>query len=396
MKYETRALAGFFASDLQKEAHNIRIEAEKLNPVWQKFCQVLACRDDLIGTVLASELRYLLDACPPHDHDVTIQTVAKEMPDEKFVTPFNKQYLIGSGTIAQVYRVYSTNRNKWVALKIKHPNINSDIKTASTQYKSISSSIWFPNNLKICGDEFFKGLSKQEDFELEFVSGRKMKNIFHLSSLSSKNTPIFVVPEMLRRSDSIIIMDYEPGDCNLLSIPDPRIKDVVGLTMIYIQVASIYHGLLHSDLHWGNFSVRLNPLRIVMYDFGWVVDLSETPIEMRTKWAKAFFNRNAILIFELMIQSMKISDTEKVTHIMNIRKIMTDMKPTELFSTQIKRMLFYYQSHGLVYNDELIAIMYACIHSEQIEKISNVPSPEDVHKHLPFAEFDCLYQLMQI
>lgn len=46
-----------------------------------------------------------------------------------------------------------------------------------------------------------------------------------------------------------------------------------------------------------------------------------------------------------------------------------------------------------VYNNELIAIIYACIHSKQKSK---VPSTEYFHKYLPFVESRCLYQLMQV
>lgn len=389
IKYKIRYEAG--QKDLRESARNIRLEAENLNPVWQKFCQTLACRDDIVGETLTSELRSLLDRCPHHMHSHTDYIIKEEMAEEQFLTEFSDKNLIGSGTIAQVYRAYNKTFNKWVAVKVKHPNIHSEIDNALAQYKRMCNSIWFPNSLKMCADEFFTGLYKQENFELEFFSGKKMKTLLETSIEGSRNSSVFVVPQMIKYSKSIIIMDYEPGNCDFMSIADPKIKELVGLMMIHIQVVSIYHGLLHSDLHWGNFSIRLNPFAIILYDFGWVIDISNTSVEFRKQWAKGFFNRDPIIIFELMIREMGISEIDKNLHINNIKKIINGMSGIKLFSSKFKRIMLYYQMNGLIYNENLIAILYACMHSEQLEKLShNIPSPDQVIHFLPYAEFDCI------
>lgn len=386
--------------NLQEQAQNIVNQAQKLNPVWQKFCQNLACRDDLIGDVLAKELRRLLNNCPIHDHKYTYKVVTDEMSVKEFTTPFSDEYVIGSGTIAQVYKVYHSKLDKWLALKVKHPNIDEDITEAYKQYKFISNSIWFPKNLKACGDEFFKALVRQADFKLEFESGRQFRHILKNCSRNSNYPRVFLVPKMLTCSKSLILMKYEKGEYDILTVPDIKSQLTVGLLMIYLQVLSIYNGMIHSDLHWANFSIRLNPLTIILYDFGWVVDMSATSLEFRSGWAKAFLDGNTVMIFEPLIRRLNISEKDKDKHISKIKDIIHRMekepKPP-LVSAKCKRILVYYQRHGLIYNEYLIAVMYACMNSEQIEKMihKNMPSKKKISSYLRYAEFQSIYNFFE-
>lgn len=411
-KYKIKYETGIWSQlSLESAAKSIRLEAETLNPIWQKFCQTLACRDDIIGHVLANELQVLLDHCPLHSHNYTVKVLETEMPNQQFSTTFTDEYIIGSGTIAQVYRAYNTTSSKWVAVKVKHPDIHQHIEESLRQYTQLSSSLWFPANLKACGDEFFRGLYKQADFTNEFNSGRMMKSILESTYNNSlPASPVLLIPEMIMHSSSVIIMNYEPGEYNFISIQDPEIKQLVGSIIIHLQVVGMYYGLLHSDLHWGNFSIRLTPLQVqdptvsdphrnqtfqvILYDFGWVVDISSIPSLIRKEWAKAFFNRDVSKIFALMLADMDIPDHIKATHVTNIKNIICKMSDTKLFSDKFKRILLYYHMNGLTYNDNLVAILYACIHSEQIEKmLPDLPSSEKTITYLPYPEFSCLKEL---
>lgn len=358
-----------------ESARQVRIIAETLNPVWQKFCQTLACREDIIGKVLAHELSSLLDDCPSHSHDHTC-AVMKDL-DVKFSTEFTDETLIGSGTIAQVYRMFSQTHDKWVAVKVKHPHIKECIDDAMEQYTSLSNAFWFPSNIKQCGSEFFHSLYRQADFGLEFQSGTAMKEML-------RDSKLFVVPEMIAVSESAIIMEYEAGHYHLPDITDAEIKAHVCLIIIYFQIASIYHGVLHADMHWGNFSVRLNPLQIVLYDFGLVLDMRSMDTSQRHTWAQAFLNNDAGRIFSFMAPS----------HITPMKKILSSLPEGTLFSTQIKRLLLYCQTHAVVYDVTIMSILYACMNCEQLEKmLPIVPSQSEALRVLKYPDFDDLRTL---
>lgn len=385
IKYKLLYETGY--KDLIPMAKALRVEAEGLNRVWQKFCQVLACRDDLIGTILANELRTLLDECPPHEHQETINMIDKDLPNVIFETPFTDEYLIGSGTIAQVYRAYHGGLKRWVAVKVKHPNINNEIDDAYKQYQSISNSFFFPQNLIQCGQEFFTRIYEQANFEHEYIAGLKIRELFNTTSFLPN---IFLVPKMIQWTDNILIMEYEPGDLNFMDITDDKLRTQVGLIMIYIQVISIYHGVVHSDLHWGNFSIRTDPLQIVLYDFGWVVDISKTDHEIRRKCAKAFFDRDVIGIFNFLM----ISTDQKDYHLKSMIDILQTMDDRTHLATKMKRLFLYTQCQGVPYNHDLLAILYACIQCEPLEKmISPLPPTTEIHKHLPYAEFAILNEI---
>ena len=386
IKYKVLYETGY--KDLAPRAKALRIEAEGLNRVWQKFCQILACRDDLIGTVLANELRTLLDECPPHNHQDTIQMISTELPNEVFETPFTDEYLIGSGTIAQVYRAYNGTLKKWVAVKVKHPKMNEEIEEAYVQYQSIANSFFFPQNLIHSGQEFFARIHQQADFEHEYKAGCKMKALFETTA----STPhIFVIPKMIRWTPNILMMEYEPGDLNFVTISDDDLRTQVGLIMIYIQVISIYHGLIHSDLHWGNFAIRTDPLEIVLYDFGWVVDISHSDPKTRQQCAKAFFDRDPINIFDLLM----IPSDQKAYHLKSMTDILETMDPETHLASKMKRLFLYTQCQGVLYNDDLLAILYACIQCEPLEKlIAPLPPITEIDTHLPYAEFTILNTLL--
>jgi predicted unusual protein kinase regulating ubiquinone biosynthesis (AarF/ABC1/UbiB family) len=382
IKYKVLYETGY--KDLIPMAKALRIEAEGLNRVWQKFCQVLACRDDLIGTILANELRTLLDDCPPHNHQDTIDIINEGLPNTIFETPFTDEYLIGSGTIAQVYRAYHGGLKRWVAVKVKHPKINEEIDDAYKQYQTIANSFFFPQNLIRCGQEFFNRIYEQADFKHEYDAGCKIRDLFNTTT----STPhIFVVPKMLKWSSNILLMEYEPADLNFITITDHKLRNQVGLIMIYIQVISIYHGIIHSDLHWGNFAIRTDPLQIVLYDFGWVVDISKTEPETRHKCAKAFFDRDVIAIFNLLITATDNRDY----HLKSMIDILETMEPNAHLASKMKRLFLYTQCQGIPYNDDLLAILYACIQCEPLEKlIAPLPPITKIHEYLPYAEFDIL------
>ena len=384
VKYKIKYEIG--VKDLATDAKNIRLQAENLNPVWQKFCQTLSCREDVIGPVLATELQSLLDSCPNHDHNYTNKLISNQLSHRNFLTPFDDKSLIGSGTIGQVYKIYENDLEKWLAIKVKHPNIKQQIGEAHDKYQIVSNSMWFPKNLKICGDEFFKGLYKQEDFSSEYLYGTKMKMLFDKGD-------VFIIPDMIEHTESIILMGYEAGEYNFVTVP--KSKDLIGLIMINIQVISMYNGLIHSDLHWGNFSIRLNPLKIILYDFGLMVDITDRSREFRKKLAKAFLYYDINSIFELLILKANIKNKEKKYHMDNINNKISNLPPETLVSDKMKKILLYCQMNGLLYDELLLSILYACIHCEQIEKmIPKIPCPNDLLLSLPYTEFEIIKKLL--
>jgi predicted unusual protein kinase regulating ubiquinone biosynthesis (AarF/ABC1/UbiB family) len=254
--------------------------------VWQKFAQVLAMNDDLIGKELATELQKLTFDCPIHEDDYTIRVI-KDAFGEKYDT--TKMKLIGSGTISQVYKIPLTTLNKndfdekVVAIKVMHPNAKKEILGAIEYYESIKQSYLFPSKYKNVCQLFFTGLKKQTDMETEFTNGRKFKSLF------PKNT-VFIIPEMIEKSKKCLVMEYYPSilavNCLQKNVHKEVIMKLIN-AIFYMNYESMLNGsILHLDLHTGNYGLhipnrknstleeQLQNMRVVVYDFGQMCDIS--------------------------------------------------------------------------------------------------------------------------
>jgi len=100
--------------DKHTQIQKIKKMIEDAGPIWQKFSQTLSCQEDLIGKDLAIELQDILSDCPQHSDVYSKQIINLNFGDKYDLSDME---LIGSGTIAQVYRIGDK------CIKVKHPNV---------------------------------------------------------------------------------------------------------------------------------------------------------------------------------------------------------------------------------------------------------------------------------
>jgi len=258
---------------------------EEAGPVWQKFAQTLSGQEDLIGSDLAIELQDILCDCPKHSDSYSKKVISKDFGNKY---DLSQMELIGSGTIAQVYRLGD------VCIKIKHPNVEEEVMDAVSSYRNIRNTIPFlPVILKQVCDNFFEGIEEQLDFQKEYDNGKLFKKLIHKNTRPENN--LFVIPRMLDKSVECLVMEYEPSQPLVLKGRSHLNKHVLlkalhGIVSIYH--IGIYHGLLHADLHYGNYGIRgdLNNLQIVIYDFGHMYDIRNVPFKKRKALLNAFIS----------------------------------------------------------------------------------------------------------
>jgi predicted unusual protein kinase regulating ubiquinone biosynthesis (AarF/ABC1/UbiB family) len=222
---------------------------EESGPVWQKFAQVLSYQEELIGNELAIELQQMLFICPVHCHEYSKNKISESFGEKYDISKINITSLLGSGTIAQVYKIDDN------VIKILHPNIVDEVHNARNNYLNIRNNFLFPSNLRVFSDWFFDGLVEQLDMEREYQSGITLKNMFN------KNTEetIFVFPEMKEFSNNCLVMSYEKSQPILLNIRDCIDKAVLlktCLALTFFQIACVQKGFIHGDMHYGNFGIH--------------------------------------------------------------------------------------------------------------------------------------------
>jgi predicted unusual protein kinase regulating ubiquinone biosynthesis (AarF/ABC1/UbiB family) len=308
---------------------------EEAGPVWQKFAQTLSGQEDLIGKDLAVELQDILCDCPKHS-DSYSKKVIRKVFDDKY--DLSEMELIGSGTIAQVYRVGD------VCIKIKHPNVDKEIMDAVASYKSIRNTIPFlPVMLKQVCDNFFEGIEQQLDFHKEYENGKLFKQLFHTNTTSENN--LYVIPRMLDKSDECLVMEYEPSQPLVMKGRSKMNKHIM-LKALHGILLSMYisflHGVLHADLHFGNYGVRgdLDNLQIVIYDFGHMYDVRDLSTKTLKKLVEAF----EIYDFEKVIKHFIDDEQHRKQILHNCDYKLGDKKR---FDKSIKYMMTYITINGV-------------------------------------------------
>lgn len=308
---------------------------EEAGPVWQKFAQTLSGQEDLIGKDLAVELQDILYNCPKHS-DSYSKKVIRKCFDDKY--DLSEMELIGSGTIAQVYRVGD------VCIKIKHPNVDKEVMDACASYNSIRNTIPFlPVMLKQVCDNFFEGIEQQLDFHKEYDNGKLFKKLYHKNT--NKENNLFIIPRMLDKSDECLVMEYEPSQ-PLVMKGRSKVNKHIMLKALHGILLSCYinklHGFLHADLHFGNYGVRgdLDNLQIVIYDFGHMYDIRDIPNKTRLKIVESF----ELYDFELLVKHLIDDEYHRKQMLNNCDCKIGDKKR---FDKCIKYMMTYITLNGV-------------------------------------------------
>lgn len=254
-----------FSWDKRDSIRQMKKMLDESGSVWQKFAQMLSYQEDLIGKDLAIEMQQMLYDCPTHSHDYSRRVIKKSFGDKYDISDMT---LVGSGTIAQVYKVGGDK-----CIKVRHPNVVSEITDACRVYNSVRNSFLMPTGLSIICNAYFDSLEIQLDFRNEYNNGKTYKQLVHGNTEGKNN--FYIIPQMLDVSDECIVMEYEPSEPIILSERHKFDKHVLlklyhGITMLSYIGQLI--GLLHTDLHYGNYGIR-NPesadtMKIVIYDFG--------------------------------------------------------------------------------------------------------------------------------
>lgn len=173
---------------------------------------------------------------------------------------------IASGSIGQVYKAKLKDAESWIAIKIKHPNIDKDVLRYSNLFKTINwlrEYEYFNKRyyLQYDLDEFLEDISSQLDFNIETKNARKFKELY-------KDNPMVYVPKIFNNSKDIIISEfveaidfYDLSDFN-------KYKCAMNLNC-FMQETTIIHNFIHADLHCKNWQVKKiddNNYQLIIYD----------------------------------------------------------------------------------------------------------------------------------
>jgi predicted unusual protein kinase regulating ubiquinone biosynthesis (AarF/ABC1/UbiB family) len=243
----------------------------------------------------------IFEQCPYHSLNHTKKIFKKSMDGillEDYIN-ISTLKLIASGSIGQVYYGKRKKDNIEVAIKVKHPNIETDLENQYELiklFKFIQSISFFRDkyNLLFNINDFLEDINLQCDFNNEANNTSIFINNFKESS------KYIVFPEVLYQSKDLLITQYIAGN-NVNSLSDMQ-KFQTSLNFIcFFKQMLFVDNFIHGDLHSKNWKVRYNEetknTQIIVYDCGICFKNIYTDLTSNFWLALVNYDIDKILIF---------------------------------------------------------------------------------------------------
>ena len=285
------------------------------------------------------ELEEVYENCDYHDIKFT-----KDLYKHDFNRDLEKDYdiidEIASGSIGQVYKIKSKYDNRDYAMKVLHPNVNSNLYLMEYLLKFLYnapiikgfSRYYFPINI---GD-FVR------DFRIQTDMINEGNNILHFMEVY-KDQDVFIIPKVYKFSKNILIMSYEEGTTfDKMETSDYLKYKMIVLNKIFVKNNQHTHRLMHGDLHKGNWKIRIddNNIKIVIYDYGFCFRMPDyishedsmfvdramiTPIEDINNYIKALnILTNKVSTLDSILSSISAIKDKMMIDDKNLHKLYDD------------------------------------------------------------------------
>ena len=299
LQYKDTKYSNIYLNRLENAIYNC-------GPIGIKLVQLLIMYEGALPADSIQKLKYTLEKCKVHSWNITkdlyYNNFNRDISDDfdlyydcevdvdedlvvdenwglsdGFDLDYDYMYdhndkIIGSGSIGQVYKLFSKEINAYVAVKVRHPTIEADIyeftKIVNFIMKYILKYINIPYKNLI--NLFVENINIQKDFKNEALNTIKLRANFIEDNI--------IVPEIYKYSTDFIIMSYHKGID--ISAIDNKYKFAVYNDINFMTLSSIMvYDFLHADLHDGNVKIEIlenNKYNIIVYDCGLVVSTNKT------------------------------------------------------------------------------------------------------------------------
>jgi predicted unusual protein kinase regulating ubiquinone biosynthesis (AarF/ABC1/UbiB family) len=313
--------------------------------VWLKFAQALSQMKDFVSDDLALALEPLWYDCKIHDHAISKHIIARELGGDYDTTSMK---FLGSGSMAQTYKVFCAPTKTWVCMKVMHPGAPEEIHDAIRVYDAVKDSFLFPSQFKNISWMFFESLKTQVDFKSEYEMGMKMWETYQTTNLwydGYRGRPVVVVPKPIHHTPSCLVMECEESFHIVWSNIDEVCAKYNPTTVMFaLRVADMFlpytcirQKLLHLDLHPGNVGFRVNDdgtWNVILYDMGQALDVRDS--------TEPLFHNVSAYYLNGRVQELFLEMTKEHEHSM-IKQMVppgmlrgdTNVKQTEMGMTRV-------------------------------------------------------------
>jgi len=296
----------------------------------------------------------------------------KSQFQKDFGFPIDSLYTIdncvSSGSIAQVYKAYDKVSESYVAIKARHPHVDSKIHFQWKIFKFVVNAFKF---LKISNvfqifqympmDSFLENFLQQIDLRIE---AKNMQDFYdHIKQQNGEN--VIIIPKCIMSSPNFIIMSYEESS-QITSIDDQykRYKYAMTLLMFAHETCYFLHKT-HCDLHNGNWGIRDNG-SIVVYDFGYIINQKKERSVEILKWKQLYERQQVDDMNRFMVEHW-------IEHNYHAKLPMPNKcvnKPINIM-TALYELIEYCKIHNVILKSQLIEFMifFNCMEKVMTENV---------------------------
>ena len=213
---------------------------------------------------------------------------------------------IGSGSIGQVYKLFHKGLNKYVAVKVKHPDVDEQASRFVRNIQRVIRTVEYVRAIpfSLLVNEFLSNIHIQLDYSLEAENTNRMREYF-------SDEPLVVIPEVFQHSPRFIVMSYHEGR-PYTDIQDPILKTRVSCDLYHFVISSLLnYDFMHCDLHYGNWKVifdesamheAISNYQLVIYDCGIIAQTNN--YEVSREIVCAVFDGNYLRIADILVPDM--------------------------------------------------------------------------------------------
>ena len=282
-----------------------------LGPAYIKFGQILSTRSDIVGDVLAEQLKYLQDKLPPFPTVGARAMIEAEIgaPVDALFSDFSEP--VAAASIAQVHRARVRETGRDVAVKVLRPGIERafrrDIDAFYLAAQIIEFIAPFSRRLRpVDVISHFEGVVMGElDLRLESSAASEFAD-------NTKGDAGFAVPRPYwpLSGRTVMTLDWAEG----ISLADNAALTAAGhdRPALAKRVLSLFlshalrDGLFHGDMHQGNLKVAANG-DIIAYDFGIMGRIDEYTRRVYAEILMGFIRRDYRRVAEVHFEAGYVS-----------------------------------------------------------------------------------------
>jgi ubiquinone biosynthesis protein len=299
-----------FEKDQVKFGKWTRDQLIELGPTFIKLGQIASTRADLYPLDFINQLESLQDNVPSIDK-YYVETMIKEHINSDIFYSFDYEPF-KSASIGQVHKAV-LNDGREVVVKLKRPDIYNIMKQDTDDVRDIV------NLLEKIGIDTGTGSGYVLNESIEYLLAeteyeKEMENAIRFRK-SFNRMKWVKVPKVYKglSNENMIVMEYIASE-KLNDISDPKVnrKKVCEALINSYVIQTMDKGFFHADPHPGNLGFTTNG-KLVFYDFGLVIDISD---EMREGFNELFIhiiNRDTKGIVDVLIRLEVILPTTSDT-----------------------------------------------------------------------------------